>query len=116
MKSCIALALLTLAGALTPAGVVGASRADVVKVTVYLADIDQYAAMNEVYRDFFQTSFPARIVIESPMMLDAIRAPSSITQLRETTLSTISAVDPMTLPSRTMLLRTIAFPSRRAAS
>jgi len=44
---------------------VGATRADVVKVTVYLADIDQYAAMNEVYRDFFRTSFPSRIVIEA---------------------------------------------------
>ena len=44
---------------------VGASRADVVRVTVYLADIDQYAAMNQVYRDFFQIDFPSRIVIEA---------------------------------------------------
>lgn len=44
---------------------VGVGRTDVVKVTVYLADIDQYAAMNQVYRDFFQTNFPTRIVIEA---------------------------------------------------
>ena len=44
---------------------VGAGRNDVVKVTVYLADIDQYPAMNETYRNFFQTNFPSRIVIEA---------------------------------------------------
>ncbi len=44
---------------------VGAGRDDVVKVTVYLADIDQYPAMNETYRNFFQTNFPSRIVIEA---------------------------------------------------
>lgn len=43
----------------------GVDRKDIVKVTVYLADIDQYAAMNQVYRDFFQTNFPTRIVIEA---------------------------------------------------
>jgi 2-iminobutanoate/2-iminopropanoate deaminase len=44
---------------------VGAGRNDVVKVTVYLADMDQYPAMNETYRNFFQTNFPSRIVIEA---------------------------------------------------
>ncbi len=43
----------------------GADRNDVVKVTVYLADIDQYPAMNETYRNFFRTGFPSRIVIEA---------------------------------------------------
>lgn len=45
---------------------VGASRADIAKVTVYLADMDGYAAMNEVYAYFFRGhDFPARIVIEA---------------------------------------------------
>jgi 2-iminobutanoate/2-iminopropanoate deaminase len=44
---------------------VGADRHDVVKVTVYLADLDQYAAMNEVYARFFERDFPSRIVIEA---------------------------------------------------
>ena len=32
----------------------------VVKTTVYLADIEDFAAMNEVYATFFQKPFPAR--------------------------------------------------------
>jgi 2-iminobutanoate/2-iminopropanoate deaminase len=45
---------------------VGASRADIAKMSVYLADMDGYAAMNEVYIDFFRGhDFPARIVIEA---------------------------------------------------
>src|SRR5213083_1162797 len=64
----------------------------------------------------FSSREPARIVIMSPMMLAAIRAPSSITQPREMTLSRISEAAPMTLPSRMMLFRTTAFPSIRADS
>ena len=33
---------------------------DVVKTTVLLADIGDFAAMNEVYADFFKTNCPAR--------------------------------------------------------
>nr|XP_023021542.1 rutC family protein UK114 isoform X4 [Leptinotarsa decemlineata] len=32
----------------------------VVKVTVFLSDINDFAAMNEVYREFFTKDFPAR--------------------------------------------------------
>src|SRR3989442_5751288 len=64
----------------------------------------------------FSSREPARIVIMSPMMLEAIRAPSPMTQPREITLSKISAAAPITLPSRTILLRTTAFPSTRADS
>ena len=52
----------------------------------------------------------------SPMMLDTIRAPSPMTQSRETTLSTMCAPDPIVLPSRMMLFSAIAFVSRRAPS
>jgi 2-iminobutanoate/2-iminopropanoate deaminase len=44
---------------------VGASRKDVVKVTVYLADLDGYVALNEIYARFFRQDFPSRIVIEA---------------------------------------------------
>lgn len=43
----------------------GASRHDVVKVTVYLADIEQYPALNDVYASFFERDFPSRIVIQA---------------------------------------------------
>jgi 2-iminobutanoate/2-iminopropanoate deaminase len=38
----------------------GGTMADMVKCTVFLADIDDYAAMNEVYVDFFPSAPPAR--------------------------------------------------------
>lgn len=38
----------------------GSSLAEVVKCTVFLADIDEWAAMNEVYVTFFPTNPPAR--------------------------------------------------------
>ncbi len=41
----------------------GLSLADVVKTTVYLADMDDFAAMNEVYAEFFPAPFPARSAV-----------------------------------------------------
>jgi 2-iminobutanoate/2-iminopropanoate deaminase len=38
----------------------GYSMSDLVKCTVMLADMDQWAAFNEVYRTFFDKRFPAR--------------------------------------------------------
>ncbi|MEL6760860.1 MAG: Rid family detoxifying hydrolase [Myxococcota bacterium] len=41
----------------------GAELADVVKCTVFLADIEEWAAMNEVYREFFPRKPPARSAV-----------------------------------------------------
>ncbi len=38
----------------------GLTMADVVKTTVLMADMADFAEMNEVYSDFFQAPFPAR--------------------------------------------------------
>lgn len=38
----------------------GAALADVVKCTVFLADISEWSAFNEVYREFFRPPYPAR--------------------------------------------------------
>ncbi len=38
----------------------GYSMKDVVKTTVLLADINEFAAMNAVYAEFFEAPFPAR--------------------------------------------------------
>ena len=35
----------------------------VVKTTVFLSDMDNFAAMNEVYAEFFQQPYPARSVV-----------------------------------------------------
>ncbi|CAB50156.1 RidA family protein [Pyrococcus abyssi] len=42
----------------------GASLNDVVKVTVYLKDLNDFAKMNEVYSEYFGESKPARVAVE----------------------------------------------------
>ena len=41
----------------------GTSMANVVKTTVFLADMNDFAAMNEVYAEFFAAPFPARSAV-----------------------------------------------------
>lgn len=41
----------------------GAALADAVRVTVYLTDIGAFAAVNDVYAEFFQADPPARVAI-----------------------------------------------------
>jgi 2-iminobutanoate/2-iminopropanoate deaminase len=43
----------------------GTSMDNVVKVNVYLRDINDFAAMNEVYKTVFKTPFPARTTIQA---------------------------------------------------
>jgi 2-iminobutanoate/2-iminopropanoate deaminase len=44
----------------------GSSRSQVLKVQVYLAHIEDFQAMNAVYKEFFQgVTFPARTTIEA---------------------------------------------------
>lgn len=41
----------------------GLTLANVVKTTVYLADMGDFAAMNEIYSQFFSRPFPARSAV-----------------------------------------------------
>lgn len=41
----------------------GTDLAHVVKTTVFLSDMDNFAAMNEVYAEFFSMPFPARSAV-----------------------------------------------------
>ncbi len=43
----------------------GRSLADVVKANVYLADMDDFAAMNAAYERHFEAPFPARTTIQA---------------------------------------------------
>jgi len=56
----------------------GATPADVMKTTVYLADIGDFAAMNEAYAAFFGEDKPGRTTVEaklaSPKFLVEIEA------------------------------------------
>jgi 2-iminobutanoate/2-iminopropanoate deaminase len=42
----------------------GGTCADVVKTTVYLADLSDFGAMNEVYATFFTSAAPARATVQ----------------------------------------------------
>jgi|SRR5574344_66014 2-iminobutanoate/2-iminopropanoate deaminase len=42
----------------------GFSYRDVVKATVYLSDMGNFAAMNEVYAEYFTEPFPARVAYQ----------------------------------------------------
>jgi len=57
----------------------GASLADVVKVTVFLEDMADFGAMNEVYKEFFAEPYPARAAVAvktlpkgAPLEIEAI--------------------------------------------
>jgi 2-iminobutanoate/2-iminopropanoate deaminase len=50
----------------------GASIDDIVKVTVYIADIDYYEKMNEVYMTFFEGPTPARSTIVTSLVMNEI--------------------------------------------
>jgi 2-iminobutanoate/2-iminopropanoate deaminase len=62
----------------------GASLADAVKLTVYLRDMDDFAAVNEVYGSFFESDPPARVALavaglprDAQVEIDAIVALAS---------------------------------------
>jgi 2-iminobutanoate/2-iminopropanoate deaminase len=44
----------------------GFSRSDIVKTTIFLADMAEFSAVNEIYADFFKdlSEFPARSCVE----------------------------------------------------
>lgn len=48
----------------------GSSLEKALKVTVYLADISHFPAMNEVYRTFFRDKFPARTTVQAKLSRD----------------------------------------------
>jgi 2-iminobutanoate/2-iminopropanoate deaminase len=51
----------------------GASLADVVKCSVFLLDGGEFAAMNEVYAEFFGADKPARTTVEARFVAPGMR-------------------------------------------
>jgi 2-iminobutanoate/2-iminopropanoate deaminase len=47
----------------------GSSLAKVVKTTVFLTDIDDFPAFNEVYRSYFPSEPPARTTVQAARLL-----------------------------------------------
>ena len=42
----------------------GSSLSNVIKTTVFLRDMDEFQAMNEVYAEFFKEEYPARSAVQ----------------------------------------------------
>lgn len=60
-------------------GEAGLSLKDVVKTTIYLVNLDDFATVNEIYGSFFDGAFPARSTVQvaalpkgAPIELDAV--------------------------------------------
>ena len=51
----------------------GSSLADVVKCSVFLSDVGDFAAMNEIYTEFFGTAKPARTTVGCQFALAGLR-------------------------------------------
>jgi 2-iminobutanoate/2-iminopropanoate deaminase len=47
----------------------GATMSDVVKVNVYLTDLNNFGRMNEIYKKYFVADFPARATVGSSLLL-----------------------------------------------
>ncbi len=41
----------------------GATMQDIVSITIYLTNVDDWAAMNSVYTEFFSSPFPSRTAV-----------------------------------------------------
>jgi 2-iminobutanoate/2-iminopropanoate deaminase len=48
----------------TTLGAAGLTLGHVVKTTIFLKDMDEFAAVNDVYAEFFEEPYPARSTVE----------------------------------------------------
>ncbi len=51
----------------------GADLSDVIKCSVFLADIGDFAAMNEVYAEYFGAAKPARTTVQATLAAQGIK-------------------------------------------
>ena len=51
---------------------VGASLDDVIKTTLYVSDMADYKAVNDVYNGYFADIRPARATVEAPLVMPAL--------------------------------------------
>lgn len=51
----------------------GSSMADVVKVTCFLADMDDFPRLNEIYAEYFNEPYPARSCIQAARLPRNVR-------------------------------------------
>lgn len=77
----------------------GFEWADVVAVTVYLADLRDYAEMNMVYRSILPDPKPARATVQVAGLVNNARVEISAVAVKETLLRPVSSVETGLAPS-----------------
>jgi 2-iminobutanoate/2-iminopropanoate deaminase len=55
---------------LTHTQAAGCTYKNVVKTSVFLTDISHFARVNEIYKEFFPDSYPARAAYQVPLRLE----------------------------------------------
>lgn len=63
----------------------GATLDLALKVTIYVTQVEHYAALNEIYAEFFATDPPARKVIQCQLLPGLLAEVDAIVALPETT-------------------------------
>jgi 2-iminobutanoate/2-iminopropanoate deaminase len=61
---------------------VGLGLGDVVRVTVYLVDFDEFGAMNAIYREYFPADPPARATVGVTRLASTYRIEMDVTAAR----------------------------------
>ena len=56
---------------------------DVIYVTVYLSDINDYTEFNKVYSSYFQTDYPARVVVETSKLPKNVKIELTLVAYKE---------------------------------
>tara|TARA_B100001013_G_C24382583_1_gene352734 strand:+ start:154 stop:540 length:387 start_codon:yes stop_codon:yes gene_type:complete len=51
---------------------VGASLNDVIKTTLYVSDMADYKAVNDIYNQYFADIRPARATVEAPLVMPSL--------------------------------------------
>lgn len=59
----------------------GLDYSDIVKTSIFLKDMGQFAAVNEVYGKYFSTEFPARETVEVARLPKDVHVEISVTAL-----------------------------------
>ncbi len=63
----------------------GCGLADVIKTTVFLADMDDFATMNGVYEAYFSEPYPARACVQAAKLPKGVRVEIECIALRHRT-------------------------------
>jgi 2-iminobutanoate/2-iminopropanoate deaminase len=92
----------------------GMGFGDVVRTTVYLVDLADFAAMNEVYASRFQGAFPARSTVQVAALPRGARVEIEVLAEREGPAQGAQKVEPM-LAARRVVRKAPRRPARRPA-